>query len=50
MMTMYFYHAMAHSELVAAVIAPELAKERGGNVATDVAHEEDLLNNFLNRQ
>ena len=48
MMTMY-YDAMAHSELVAAVIASELAKERGGNVATDddVAHGEDLLNNFF---
>ena len=36
-----FYDAMAHSELeesVAAVIASELAKERGGNVATDDAH------------
>eukprot|EP00956_Cyclotella_meneghiniana_P032272 scaffold87865_cov64-Cyclotella_meneghiniana.AAC.5 len=53
-----FYDAMAHSaekeleESVAAVIASELAKERGGNVATDgdVAHGEDLLNNFLDRQ
>ena len=39
-----FYDAMAHSaekeleESVAAVIASELAKERGGNVATDDAH------------